>query len=91
MLLCSACGGKQLTLNAEQKKGIDAHAIRVCAFSISSDMLVPCSGMLDKVAYNNEARGLKSLKRQAFIRCIEGTIVDGTIKDPNRTGCNACF
>ena len=37
--------GKQFTLNAEQKKSIDACAIWVCAFSLSSDMLVPSSGM----------------------------------------------
>ena len=43
---------------------------------------------LDQVAYENEARGLKSLKIQAFSRCNEGTIVDGAVKNPNRTGCN---
>ena len=42
----------------------------------------------DQVTYENEARGLKSLKIQAFSRCNEGTIVDGTVKNPNRTECN---
>ena len=43
---------------------------------------------LDKVAYENEPRGLKILKILAFSRCNEGTIVDGTVKNPNPTGCN---
>ena len=32
---------------------------------------------LDQVAYENEARGVKSLKIQAISRCNEGTIGDG--------------
>ena len=43
---------------------------------------------LDHVAYENEARGVKSLKIQTFSRCNEGTIVDRAVKNPNRTGCN---
>ena len=43
---------------------------------------------LDHVAYENEARGLKSLKLQTFSRCNEGTIVDRAVKNPNRAGCN---
>ena len=43
---------------------------------------------LDQVAYKNEARGLKSVKIQTFGRCNEGIIVDGSVKNPNRTGCN---
>ena len=35
---------------------------------------------LDQIAYENEARGLKSLKVLGFSRCNEGTIVDGTVK-----------
>ena len=45
---------------------------------------------LDQVAYENEARGVKSLKIQAIRRCNKGTIVDGRVKNPNRTGMNAC-
>ena len=45
---------------------------------------------LDQVAYENEARGEKSLKIQAIRRCNIGTIVDGRVKNPNRTGMNAC-
>ena len=43
---------------------------------------------LDQIAYENEARGLKCLKLLGFSRCNEGTIVDGTVKNPNCTGCN---
>ena len=43
---------------------------------------------LDQVAYENEARSLKSLKILAFSRCNEGTIVDETVNNPNPTGCN---
>ena len=42
----------------------------------------------DHVAYKNEARSLKSVKIQTFSRCSEGTIVDGSVKNPNCTGCN---
>ena len=43
---------------------------------------------LDQVAYENEARSLKSLKILGFSRCNEGTIVDGAVNNPNPTGCN---
>ena len=43
---------------------------------------------LDEVAYGSEARGLKSLQMLGFSRCNEGTIVDGTVNNPNSTGCN---
>ena len=43
---------------------------------------------LGQVAYKNEARGLKSVKMQTFSRCNEDTIVDGSVKNPNCTGCN---
>ena len=45
---------------------------------------------LDRVAYENEARGVKSLKIPAIRRCNKGTIVYGRVKNPNRTGMNAC-
>ena len=45
---------------------------------------------LDQVAYENEARGVKSLKIQAIRRCNKGTIVDGCVKNTSRTGVNAC-
>ena len=45
---------------------------------------------LDQVAYENEARGVNSLKIPAICRCNKGTIVDGRVKNPNRIGMNAC-
>ena len=43
---------------------------------------------LDQIAYENEARGLKSLKTLGFSRCNEGTIGDEAVNNPNPTGCN---
>ena len=43
---------------------------------------------LDQVAYESEARGLKSLKILCFSRCNEGTIGDGAVNNPNPTSCN---
>ena len=43
---------------------------------------------VDQIQYENEARGLKSLKIQGFSRCNEGTIGDGAVNNPNPTGCN---
>ena len=44
--------------------------------------------VLDIVAYENKARGVKSVKIQTFRRCNEGTIDDGPVKNPNLAGCN---
>ena len=38
---------------------------------------------LDQIAYENETRGLKSLKILGFSRCNEGTIGDGAANNPN--------
>ena len=43
---------------------------------------------LDQIAYENEARGLKSLKILGFSRWNEGTIGEGALNKPNPTGCN---
>ena len=43
---------------------------------------------LDQIAYENEARGLKSLKVAVFSRCNEGTIGDEAVNNPDLTGCN---
>ena len=43
---------------------------------------------LDQIAYQNEARGLKSLKIPVFSRCNEGTIDDEAVNNPDPTGCN---
>ena len=45
---------------------------------------------IDQVAYENEVRGVKSLKIQAIRRCNKGTIVHARVKNPNRTSMNAC-
>ena len=45
---------------------------------------------LGQVSYENEARGVKSLKIPAILRSNKGTIADGRVKNPNRTGMNAC-
>ena len=44
--------------------------------------------MLDRVAYEDKARSVRSVKIQTFYRCNEGTIDDGPVKNPNRAGCN---
>ena len=43
---------------------------------------------LDQVAFESEARGLKSLQTLGFSRCNEGTIVDGAVNNPNPTSSN---
>ena len=43
---------------------------------------------LVQIAYDNEARGLKSLAIQGFSRCNEGTIFYGAVNNPNSAGCN---
>ena len=43
---------------------------------------------LDQIAYENGARGLKSLKILGFSRYNEGTIGNESVKNPNPTGCN---
>ena len=43
---------------------------------------------LDQIAYENEARGLKSLKILVFNRCNEGSIDDEAVNNPNPTCCN---
>ena len=44
--------------------------------------------VLDQVAYENKARGVKSVKIQTICRCNEGTTDDGPLKNPNLAGCN---
>ena len=43
---------------------------------------------LDQVAYENEARSLKSLKILGFRRSNEGTIGDGAMNNANPTDCH---
>ena len=43
---------------------------------------------LDQIAYENEVRGLKSLKIPVFSGCNEGTIGVEVANNPDPTGCN---
>ena len=43
---------------------------------------------LDQIAYEIEARGLKSLKMLHLSRCNDGTISDEAVNNPNPRGCN---
>ena len=43
---------------------------------------------LDLIAYEIEARGLKSLKILGLSRCNDGTIGDDAVNNPNPRGCN---
>ena len=63
--------------------------IRVLKFpQVQGSLQLARKVALDKVAYENEARGLKILKILGFSRCNEGTIGDGAVNNPNTTGCN---
>ena len=42
----------------------------------------------DQIAYENEARGLKSLKILGFSRCNEDPIGDEAVNNPNPIVCN---
>ena len=42
----------------------------------------------DQIAYENEARGLKSLQILGFSRCNDGTIGEEAVNNPNSRGCN---
>ena len=44
--------------------------------------------VLDIVAYENKARGVKSVKILGLSRCNEGTIVGGAVNNLNPTSCN---
>ena len=43
---------------------------------------------LDQIAYENEARGLRSLKILGLSRYNEGTIGEEAVNNSNPTGCN---
>ena len=43
---------------------------------------------VDQIEYENEARGLKSLKILGLSRYNEGSIGDEAVNNPNPTGCN---
>ena len=55
---------------------------------VQGSMRLAIKVAVDQIAYENEARGLKSIKILGFSRCNEGTIGDGALNNPNPTGCN---
>ena len=57
---------------------------------VQGSLQLPRKVALDQIGYENEAGGVKSLKITAIRRCNKGTIVDGHVKYPNRTGMDAC-
>ena len=46
---------------------------------------------LDQIAYDIKARGVNSFKIPSIRWCNKITIVDRRVKNPNRTGTNACI
>ena len=54
---------------------------------VQGSMLLAGKVAEDQIAYENEARGLKSLKILGFSRCNEGTIGDGAVNNRKPTGC----
>ena len=55
---------------------------------VQGSLLLARKVALDQVAYENETRGLKSLKILGLSRYNEGTIGDEAVNNPNATGCN---
>ena len=55
---------------------------------VQGSMQLATKVALDQIAYEIEARGLKSLEILGLSRCKEGTIVDGAVNNHNPTGCN---
>ena len=52
---------------------------------VQGPLQLACKVALDKIAYENETRSLKSLKIIGFGRSNEGTIGDGAMNNPNPT------
>ena len=79
-------------MNTNNPKGCNVkETISVLKFpQVQGSLQLARKVALDQVAYQNEVRSVKSLKIQAIHRCNKGTIVDGRVKNPNRTGMNAC-
>ena len=63
--------------------------IRVLKFpQVQGSLQVARKVALNQIAYEIEARGLKSLKILGFSLCNEGTIGDEAVNNPNPRGCN---
>ena len=83
--------GDEAVNNSNPRGCIVIETIGVMKFQqILASLQIARKVALDKVAYENEARGVKSLKIPAIRRCNKGTIVDGRVKNPTRIGKNAC-
>ena len=62
--------------------------ISILKFSqVQSSLQLERKVALDQVAYDSEARGLKSLKMLGFSSCNDGTIGDEAVNNPNSRGC----
>ena len=55
---------------------------------VQGSMQLATKVAVHQIAYENEARGLKSLKILGLSRYNEGTICDEAVNNPNPTGCN---
>ena len=55
---------------------------------VQGSLLLARKVALDQMVYENEARGVKSLKILGFSRCNDGTIVDGMVNNTYPIGCN---
>ena len=63
--------------------------IRVLKFpQVQGSLQLARKVALDQIAYENEARGLKSLQIPVFSRYNEGTIDYEAVNNPDPTGCN---
>ena len=63
--------------------------IRVLKFpQVQGSLQLAKKVALDQVAYENEARSLKSFKLLGFCRSNEGKIGDEAVNNPTPTGCN---
>ena len=63
--------------------------IRVLKFpQVQGSLKLARKVALHQIAYENEARGLKSLKILGLSRYNEGIIGDEAVNNPNPTGCN---
>ena len=70
----------------------DCHVIETISVKkfqqVLGSLQFPWKVALNQVAYQSEARGLKSFKMVGFSPCNEGTIVYWVVNNPNPTYCN---
>ena len=77
-------------MNNPNTTGCDViETISVLKFSqVQGSLQLARKVVLDHIAYENEARGLKSFKILGFTGCNKDTIGDEAVNNPNPTGCN---